>query len=66
MVLTAYDYLVQGQNEFGEDAIVHTGLRAIDITRLDEYTNPNTNPDLDDPFKDIVVEPPHVPKKRGR
>ena len=62
----AYDYLSQGQNEFGEDVIVHIGLRAIDITRLDEYTTSPTNLDLDDPFRDIVVEPPPVPKKRGK
>jgi hypothetical protein len=50
-VLTAYDYLVQGQNEFSEDIMVHTGLRAIDVTRLDEFTttcNNTTATGLDD------------------
>jgi hypothetical protein len=44
---------------------VHTGLRAIDITRLDESTTITTNLD-DDPFADLVVEPPAISKKRGR
>jgi hypothetical protein len=46
--------------------MVHTGLWAIDITRLDEYSTGPTDLDLDDPFKDIIVEPPPVPKKRGK
>jgi hypothetical protein len=66
MVLGAYDYLSQGQNEFGEDVIIHIGLRAIDITRLDEHTTSSIDSDVDDPFRDIVVEPPPVPKKRGK
>jgi hypothetical protein len=31
-ILSAYDYIEIGQNEWGKDVIVHTGLRAIDIT----------------------------------
>jgi hypothetical protein len=66
IVLGAYDYLSQDQNEFGEDVMVHIGLQAIYITRFDEYTTGSTDLDLDDPFRDIVVEPPPVPKKRGK
>ena len=55
-----------GQNEFGEEIMVHRGLRAIDITRLDEYTTSSSNQDIEDPFQDVIVEPPPVPKKRGR
>lgn len=46
--------------------MIHTGLWAIDITCLDKHTNPSTDPDFDDPFRDIEVEPPPVPKKQGR
>ena len=65
-VLGAYDYLVQGRNEEGEEVMIHIGLRAIDINCLDEYTAGPTDPDFEDPFADIEVEPPPVPKKRGK
>jgi hypothetical protein len=64
-VLTAYDYLFHGLNEFGEDVVMHTGLRAIDITHLEDFTTITTDLD-EDPFADLVVEPPAVSKKRGR
>jgi hypothetical protein len=50
--------------------MLHTGLRTIDVTRLDEFTTTCNNTRAtgldDDPFADLVVEPPPVPEKRGR
>jgi hypothetical protein len=44
--------------------MVFTGLRAVDITRLDDYSAaPAGSPD---PFADLVVDPPEVPKLRGK
>jgi len=40
-ILTAYDYIELSTNEHGEDVTVHTSLRAIDITRLDDYVADN-------------------------
>jgi hypothetical protein len=31
-ILTAYDYIETEENEWGQDVIIYTGLRAIDIT----------------------------------
>ena len=44
--------------------MIHTGLQAIDINSLNEYTA--TDLDFEDPFADIEVEPPPIPKKRGK
>lgn len=55
-----------GQNKWGEDVIVHTGLMAIDITQLDDYAVENHLPLDDDPFADLVIEAPNVPRKAGR
>jgi hypothetical protein len=65
-LLTAYDYLYQGENEFGEPVIVHTGLRAVDITRLSDFELTDPIAGSLDPFADLVVDPPEVPKLRGR
>ena len=50
--------------------MLHTGLWAIDVTRLGEFTTTCNNTTAmgldDDPFADLVVELPPVPKKRGR
>jgi hypothetical protein len=58
-----------GQNEWGEDVTIHTGLCGIDITNLD--TKVVDNPPLgeepsEDPFANLVVEAPKVPQRRGR
>ena len=65
-VLGAYDYLVQGRNEEGEEVIIYIGLQAIDINCLDEYIAGPIDLDFKDPFVDIEVEPPPIPKKRGK
>jgi hypothetical protein len=52
-------------NEFNEETIIHIGLRAIDITRLNDYKD-YTTPLVDDPFANLVVEPPEVRKTQGR
>jgi hypothetical protein len=49
-LLTAYDYIEIGENEWGDSITIHTGLRAIDVTRLNEYAEPNWDPK--DPFAD--------------
>lgn len=64
-VLTAYDYLEHGQNEWGEDIIIHTGLRAVDIDRLDDDP-PAAELLYEDPFKDLQVNPPIVGKRKGK
>jgi hypothetical protein len=65
-VLSAYDYIEIGMNEWGEDVTMHTGLQAIDITQLDDYAVVD-NPSLDeDPFADLVVDAPDVPQQSGR
>ena len=68
-VLTAYDYIETEENKWGQDVIIHTGLRAINITQLDDYAVDNAKdwPLDKDPFADLVVEPPVVsnrPKRR--
>jgi hypothetical protein len=65
-LLTAYDYIYEDQNEFGEPAMTHTGLRAVDITRLSDYETTDVLAGSPDPFADLVVSPPAVPKLRGR
>jgi hypothetical protein len=65
-VLGAYDYLVQGRNEEGEEVMIHTGLQAIDINCLHVYIASPIDPDFEDPFADIELEPPPIPKKRGK
>jgi hypothetical protein len=67
-LLTAYDYLYKGQNNHGKAVTVFTGLRAVDITRLGDYetTTISTTLGSPDPFADIVVNPPQVPKLRGK
>jgi hypothetical protein len=67
-ILSAYDYIKVGTNEWGEDVTIHTGLQAIDITRLDDYAVvENGSSSLDeDPFADLVVDPPDVPRRSGR
>lgn len=64
-LLSAYDYIEIGQNEWGDDVTIHIGLCGIDITHLDDCVV--DNPLLDeDPFIDLVVEAPDVPRLRGR
>jgi SWIM zinc finger len=67
-ILSAYDYIEIGMNEFGEDVTIHTGLRAIDITRLDDYAVQESGSSTldEDPFADLVVDPPEVPRRSGR
>jgi hypothetical protein len=57
-----------GMNGWGEDVTMHAGLRAIDITCLDDYAVIETGfPSLDeDPFADLVVDPLDVPRRSGR
>jgi len=62
-LLTAYDYIKIGENEWGDLITIHTGLRAIDVTRLDEYAKPSWDPE--DPFADTVALP-EVQKLPGR
>lgn len=64
-ILSAYDYIEIGQNEWGEDVTVHTGLRAVDITRLDDYAAESLSLE-EDPFADLVVEALDVYIKQGR
>ena len=64
-VLTAYDYLEHSRNKWGEEIVIHTGLRAVDINRLE--VEPAAEQLLDeDPFKDLQVDPPIVRKRKGR
>jgi len=65
-LLTAYDYLYESQNELGESVTVFTGLRAVDITRLSDYEDVPARLGSPDPFADLVIDPPEVPKLRGR
>lgn len=67
-ILTAYDYIEMGKNEWGDDVTVHTGLRAVDITSLGDYVTDNAMdlPLDEDPFADIVIDPPVMPKHQGR
>jgi hypothetical protein len=48
--------------------MVFTGLRAVDITRLGDYetTKAAAAAGSLDPFADLVVDPPEVPKLRGK
>jgi hypothetical protein len=64
-VLGAYDYIANTINEFNEEVIIHIGLQAIDITRLDDYED-CTTPLVDDSFADLVVEPLEIRATRGR
>ena len=64
-MLTAYDYLEHGQNELGEDIIIHTGLRAVDIDQLDNDL-PAAQLLDEDLFKDLQVNPPIVEKRKGK
>jgi hypothetical protein len=64
-LLTAYDYIETSQNEWGDEITVHTGLRAIDVTRLHEYAQPEWDPE--DPFADTTtLTAPEVQKLPGR
>jgi hypothetical protein len=67
-ILLAYDYIEIGMNEFGEDVTIHTGLQAIDITRLDDYAVRESGSSAldEDLFADLVVDPPKVPRRSGR
>jgi hypothetical protein len=65
-LLTAYDYLYQGQNEFSEPVIVHIGLQAVDITRLSDFEPADPIAGSLDPFVDLVVDLLEMPKLRGR
>jgi hypothetical protein len=58
-ILTAYDYIEIVQNEWSEDVAIHTGLRAIDITRLVDYVVDNAVdlPMDEDQHADLVVQP---------
>ena len=46
--------------------MIHIGLRAIDINCLNDYTAGPIDLDFEDPFVDIEVEPPPIPKKHGK
>ena len=46
--------------------MIHIGLQAIDINCLNEYIASPIDLDFEDPFVDIEVEPPPIPKKRGK
>jgi len=46
--------------------MVHTGLRAVDITRLGDHEPTDAVVGSPDPFADLVVDPPDVPKLRGK
>lgn len=63
-----YDYIEMGMNGWGEDVIMHTGLRAIDITRLDDYAavENRSSTSSEDPFADLVVDPPELLRRSGR
>jgi hypothetical protein len=52
-------------NEWGEDVTIHTSLRGIDITNLDTIVVDNLLLD-EDPFGDLVIRAPEVPRRRGR
>jgi hypothetical protein len=58
------DYIEIGENEWGDPITIHTGLRAIDVTRLDDYAEPNWDPE--DPFADTSVAPLEVQKLPSR
>jgi hypothetical protein len=47
-----------GMNELGEDVIMHTGLQGIDITRLEDHAIADDGLLGDDPFADLVIDPP--------
>jgi hypothetical protein len=64
-LLTAYDYLSLGSNEYGEPVMVHTGLRAVNITRLGDHEPTDAVVGLD-LFADLVVDSLDVPKLRGK
>jgi hypothetical protein len=40
-LLTVYDYIEMDKNEWGDLITIYTGLRAIDVTRLDNYAEPD-------------------------
>jgi hypothetical protein len=63
-VLSAYNYIEHTQNEWGDDIIIHTGLRAVDISQLKD--EPGEASEDEDPFKDLEIEPPTVRKHKGR
>lgn len=64
-LLTAYDYIETGQNEWGDEITVHTGLRAVDVTQLHEFAQPEWDPE--DPFADTTtLTAPEVQKLPGR
>ena len=65
-LLSAYDYIEISQNEWGDDVTIHTGLRGIDIIGLDTYAVDNPLLLNEDPFADLVVEAPDVPRQQGR
>ena len=46
--------------------MVFTKLRAIDITRLDDFEDALARQGSLNPFADLVVDPPEVPKLRGK
>jgi hypothetical protein len=47
---------------------MHTGLQAINITRLDDYAvvENRSSPLGENPFADLVVNPLDVPQRSGR
>jgi hypothetical protein len=64
-VLTAYNYLEHGENEWGKEIMIYTGLRAIDINRL-EVDQPVEQELNEDPFKDLQIDLPIVCKRKGK
>jgi len=65
-LLTVYDYLSLGSNEYGEPVMVHTRLQAVDITCLGDHKPTDAVVGSPDPFADLVVDPPDVLKLRGK
>lgn len=69
-LLQAYEYIEESINEHGETVICYIGLRAIDITELEASSGALGGAiglgEDEDPFADLVVEPPVIPKKKGR
>jgi hypothetical protein len=62
-LLTAYDYIEMGENEWGDPITIHTGLQAIDVTQLSD--EPNWDPE--DLFADTIqIAAPEVQKLPGR
>jgi hypothetical protein len=48
----------------GDDIIIHTGLRAVDISQLKD--GPGETSEDEDPLKVLEIEPPIVRKRKGR